>query len=101
MPGEPRADVERRVREFRAIRDVELSQHVAVIGDAVAPFMAAPDTDPAALRAADSLAILPDHPVAAVEEIQRRREELGFSSFVFGAEVSDSLAPVVATLAGT
>jgi len=63
--------------------------------------MAAPDTDPAALRAADSLAILPDHPVAAVEEIQRRREELGFSSFVFGAEVSGSLAPVVATLAGT
>src|SRR5262245_43121404 len=44
--------------------DGELSQHVAVIGDAVAPFMARPDTDPAALRAADSLAILPDDPVA-------------------------------------
>ena len=101
MPGEARADVEQRVRDFRAIRDVELSQHVAVIGDAVAPFMAPPDTDPAALRAADSLAILPDDPVAAAEEIQRRREELGFSYFVFGAEVSDSLAPVVAELAGT
>ena len=101
MPGEARADVERRVRDFRAIRDVELSQHVAVIGDGVAPFMAPPDTDPAALRAADSLAILPDDPVAAAEEIQRRREELGFSYFVFGAEVSDSLAPVVAELAGT
>ena len=101
MPGEARADVEQLVRDFRAIRDVELSQHVAVIGDAVAPFMAPPDTDPAALRAADSLAILPDDPVAAAEEIQRRREELGFSYFVFGAEVSDSLAPVVAELAGT
>jgi alkanesulfonate monooxygenase SsuD/methylene tetrahydromethanopterin reductase-like flavin-dependent oxidoreductase (luciferase family) len=104
MPGDERADVEQRVRDFRdsrAIRDVELSQHVAVIGDAVAPFMAPPDTDPAALRAADSLAILPDDPVAAAEEIQRRREELGFSYFVFGAEVSDSLAPVVAELAGT
>src|SRR5262249_39079710 len=34
-------------------------------------------------------------------EIQRRRDELGFSYFVFGVEVSDSLAPVVAELAGT
>jgi alkanesulfonate monooxygenase SsuD/methylene tetrahydromethanopterin reductase-like flavin-dependent oxidoreductase (luciferase family) len=59
MPGEARADVEQRVRDFGATRDVELSQHVAVISDAVAPFMARPDTDPAALRAADSLAILP------------------------------------------
>jgi len=101
MPGEARADVERRVRDFHAIRDVELSQHVAVIGNAVAPFMAPPDTDPASLRAADSLEILPDDPVAAAEEIQRRREEIGFSYFVFGAGVSDSLAPVVAKLAGT
>jgi len=101
MPGEARADVERLVRDFRASRDVELSQHVAVIGDAVAPFMAPPDTDPAALRAADSLAILPGDPAAAAEEIQRRREELGFSYFVFGADVSDALAPVVAELAGT
>jgi hypothetical protein len=54
---------------------------VAVIGDAVAPFMAPPDTDLTALRAADSLAILPDDPVAAAEEIQRRREEIGFCYF--------------------
>ena len=31
------------------------------------------------LRAVDSLAILPDDPVAAAEEIQRRRDEIGFS----------------------
>ena len=101
MPGEARADVERVVHNFRAVRDVELAHHVAVIGEAVAPFMAPPDTDPAALRAADSLAILPGDPAAAADEIQRRREELGFSYFVFGAEVSDALAPVVAKLAGT
>jgi alkanesulfonate monooxygenase SsuD/methylene tetrahydromethanopterin reductase-like flavin-dependent oxidoreductase (luciferase family) len=101
MPGETRGDVERLVRDFRAIRDVELSQHVAVIGDAVAPFMAPPDTDAAALRAADSLEILPGDPAAAAEELQRRREEIGFSYFVFGADVSDALAPVVAELAGT
>jgi hypothetical protein len=62
--------------------------------------MAAPDTDPAAVRAADSLAFLPNDPSAAAEEIQRRRDELGFSHFVFGADVAGALAPVVAELAG-
>jgi alkanesulfonate monooxygenase SsuD/methylene tetrahydromethanopterin reductase-like flavin-dependent oxidoreductase (luciferase family) len=100
MPGEDRADVTQVVRDFRATRDVELAQHVAVIGDTVAPFMAPPDTDPAELRAADSLAILPSDPAAAAEEIQRRREEIGFSYFVFGADVADAFAPVVAELAG-
>jgi alkanesulfonate monooxygenase SsuD/methylene tetrahydromethanopterin reductase-like flavin-dependent oxidoreductase (luciferase family) len=100
MPGDDRVEMTRLVRDFRAIRDVELAQHVAVIGDTVAPFMASPDTDPAALRAADSLAVLPDDPSAAAEEIQRRREEIGFSYFVIGADFADALAPVVAELAG-
>lgn len=100
MPDEPRADVARLVSGFHSVRDVELAMHVPVIGDAVAPFMAPPDTDPAALRAADSLAILPDDPAAATEEIQRRREEHGFTYFVFGADGADALAPVVAELAG-
>jgi alkanesulfonate monooxygenase SsuD/methylene tetrahydromethanopterin reductase-like flavin-dependent oxidoreductase (luciferase family) len=100
MPGEPRDEITRVVRDFRPIRDVELAQHVAVIGDAVAPFMAPPDTDTAALHAADSLEVLPDDPAAAAEEIQRRREEIGFSYFVFGADFAETLAPVVAELAG-
>jgi alkanesulfonate monooxygenase SsuD/methylene tetrahydromethanopterin reductase-like flavin-dependent oxidoreductase (luciferase family) len=100
MPGDDRVEITRVVRDFRAIRDVELAQHVAVIGDTVAPFMAPPDTDPAALRAADSLAVLPDDPAAAAEEIQRRREEIGFSYFVVGADSADTFAPVVAALAG-
>jgi alkanesulfonate monooxygenase SsuD/methylene tetrahydromethanopterin reductase-like flavin-dependent oxidoreductase (luciferase family) len=99
-PDESRVAVARLARDFRAIRDVELALHVSVIGDTVAPFMAPPDTDPAALRAVDSLAVLPDDPAAAVEEIQRRREEMGFSYFVFGADFADALAPVVAELAG-
>jgi alkanesulfonate monooxygenase SsuD/methylene tetrahydromethanopterin reductase-like flavin-dependent oxidoreductase (luciferase family) len=101
MPGDDRVEITRVVRDFRAIRDVELALHVAVIGDTVAPFMASVrDTDPAALRAADSLAILPDDPAAAAEEIRRRREEIGYSYFVFGADFADTLAPVVAELAG-
>ncbi len=100
MASEPRAAVMQLARDFRAIRDVELALHVPVIGDTVAPFMAPPDTDPAALRAADSLAILPTDPAAAAEEIERRREEIGFSYFVLGADFADAFAPVVAELAG-
>ena len=100
LPGESRVEVARLARDFCAIRDVELALHVSVIGDTVAPFMAPPDTDPAALRAADSLAILPADPAAAAEEIQRRREEIGFSYVVVGAAFADALAPVVAELAG-
>jgi hypothetical protein len=58
------------------------------------------DTDPGALRKADSLAILPGDPAAAAEEIQRRREEIGFSYIVLGAGSADVLAPTVTKLAG-
>jgi alkanesulfonate monooxygenase SsuD/methylene tetrahydromethanopterin reductase-like flavin-dependent oxidoreductase (luciferase family) len=100
LPGESRVEIARLARNFRAVRDLELALHVSVVGDTVAPFMAPPDTDPAALRAADSLAILPGDPAAAAEEIQRRREEIGFSYVVVGAAFADALAPVVAELAG-
>jgi hypothetical protein len=99
-PDDPGGDIAQLARDFRALRDVELALHVPVVGDVVAPFMAPPDTDPAALRAIDSLAILPADPAAATEELQRRREEIGFSYFVFGAGSSDALTPVVAALAG-
>src|SRR5919201_5617845 len=46
LPDEPRAEVARLARDFRAVRDLELALHVSVIGDYVAPFMAPPDTDP-------------------------------------------------------
>jgi alkanesulfonate monooxygenase SsuD/methylene tetrahydromethanopterin reductase-like flavin-dependent oxidoreductase (luciferase family) len=97
---ETRAETTQRVRQFDNHRNVELALHVPVIGDGVAAFMAGPDVDTAAVRAADSLAYLPTDPAAAAEEIQRRRDELGFSYFVFGAGVAGPLAPVVAELAG-
>jgi alkanesulfonate monooxygenase SsuD/methylene tetrahydromethanopterin reductase-like flavin-dependent oxidoreductase (luciferase family) len=97
---EKRAETMHRVRQFDNGRSLELALHVPVIGDSVAPFMARPDTDTAAVRAADSMAYLPSDPSAAAEEILRRREEVGFSYFVFGADVAGALAPVVAELAG-
>jgi alkanesulfonate monooxygenase SsuD/methylene tetrahydromethanopterin reductase-like flavin-dependent oxidoreductase (luciferase family) len=96
-----RAETTRRVREFAARTDMELAMHIAAVGDGVAPFMAGPNLDTEALRAADSLVILPSAPGAAAEEIQRRREEIGFSYFVIGADFAETLAPVVAELAGT
>jgi alkanesulfonate monooxygenase SsuD/methylene tetrahydromethanopterin reductase-like flavin-dependent oxidoreductase (luciferase family) len=101
FPGDSRAFIMGLAADFLAVRDdVELALHVPVVGDVVAPFMAPPDTDPAALRATDSLAILPSDPSAATDEILRRREESGFSYFVVGANAADALAPVVAELAG-
>ena len=99
-PGESRGEVAMLAREVRAVRDIELALHVSVIGDRVAAFMAPPDTDTAAARQADSLAVLPLDPAAAVEELQRRREEVGFSYVVIGADFADTFAPVVAELAG-
>jgi alkanesulfonate monooxygenase SsuD/methylene tetrahydromethanopterin reductase-like flavin-dependent oxidoreductase (luciferase family) len=100
MPNEPRGQVTVMARELITTCDAELALHVPVVGNQVAPFMAPPDTDPAVLRQADSLAILPDDPAAATEEVQRRREEAGFSYFVVGAGAADLLAPVVTQLAG-
>lgn len=100
MPGDSRAEIMRLAVEFRARGDLELAHHVAVVGDVVSPFMAPPDTDPAALRAADSLLVLPTDPKAATEEILRRREEGGFSYIVVGANAVDTFAPVVAELSG-
>ncbi|MHA3704620.1 LLM class flavin-dependent oxidoreductase [Jatrophihabitans sp. YIM 134969] len=95
-----RAEVVQLAREFRERRDVELALHVSVVGDTVAPFMAGPGTDTAALHAADSLLVLPSDPDAAVEELLRRREEAGFSYVVVGANAMEQVAPVVARLAG-
>lgn len=99
--ADTRVAIEKSVLNFRTPRDVELAMHVSVIGDTPAPFMGPPTLDPAALRAKDSLLVLPDDPSAAAEEIERRRWELGFSYFVFGAGQAETLAPVVAKLAGT
>lgn len=82
-------------------RDLELALHVPAVGEYVELYMTGPDTDPAALRAMDSMLILPDDRSAAIEEILKRREEAGFTYVVIPAGGADALAPVVAELAGT
>jgi alkanesulfonate monooxygenase SsuD/methylene tetrahydromethanopterin reductase-like flavin-dependent oxidoreductase (luciferase family) len=101
LSSDSRADVAGVARDLLPAREVELALHVPVVGDRVAPFMAsARATDPAALREADSLAFLPDGPAAAAEELHRRREEIGYSYFVVGADSAELLALMVAALAG-
>jgi alkanesulfonate monooxygenase SsuD/methylene tetrahydromethanopterin reductase-like flavin-dependent oxidoreductase (luciferase family) len=100
-PDDRRDEVVQVARDLLAVRDIPVALHVSVVGDTVAPFMTSPDTDPALLRAADSLAILPADPGAAAEELQRCREEIGASYVVIGSNSADTLAPVVARLAGS
>ncbi|RDI67413.1 LLM class flavin-dependent oxidoreductase [Nocardia pseudobrasiliensis] len=100
LGDQSRTEVTRLAHEFRTAENLELALAVPVIGDYVAPHMAPPDTDPAALRAADALTVLPDDPAAAADEIHRRREEIGFSYFIFGADFAERFAPIVAELAG-
>lgn len=99
-----RAEVTALAGEFsseRVGRDIELALHVPVIGTSIAPFMASPrETDPAAMRAADSLAWLSSDPAEAIEELHRRHEEIGYTYFVIGAAYAETLAPVVSQLAG-
>jgi alkanesulfonate monooxygenase SsuD/methylene tetrahydromethanopterin reductase-like flavin-dependent oxidoreductase (luciferase family) len=80
-------------------QNVELACHVPVVGDTPEPYMGG--TDPAPLRLMDSMAILPQDPAAAIEEVLRRREEAGFTYFVVGGDSAEAFAPVVAELAGT
>ena len=100
-PTEPRAETARRVQGLEGAADVELALHVPVVGDTVAPFMAGPWVVPADVRAVDSVTSLPADPAAAAEEVQRRREELGFSYYVLGAAAAEVLAPMITRLGET
>jgi alkanesulfonate monooxygenase SsuD/methylene tetrahydromethanopterin reductase-like flavin-dependent oxidoreductase (luciferase family) len=101
LPSERLAQVRETVTALRDLDGPDLHTPVVMaVRGPKAQALAAEVADTAALHAADSLAVLPDDPAAAAEEIQRRREEIGFSYFVFGADYADTLAPVVASLAG-
>jgi probable F420-dependent oxidoreductase len=105
-PLTPREQVAAMVRQLRSragarAAALELATNLFVIGEDVPPeaerYIGA---DAAALVAADSLAMLRGTVAEMVDELQRRRDALGFSYIAVNVAFMDQLAPVVERLTG-
>ena len=72
------------------------------VGDHIPPHAKqATGADPAQLIAADSLVLLRGDTPALIDELRRRREQIGVSYILVNAEFMTQLAPAVETLTGT
>lgn len=102
-PREEVAEMAADVGRHAANRDVTLALNLVAAGDGDPPpwITQVFGTDPATLRAHDSLAVLPGAtPRVMADELQRRRDELGVSTITVNAAFLDVLAPVVELLTG-
>ncbi len=82
--------------------DIEFAMNLFAVGDDVPPHAKqATGADPAELAAADSLVLLRGDTPAMIDELRRRREQIGVSYILVNAEFMAHLAPTVAALAGT
>ncbi len=73
----------------------------AVGDDIPAHVKQATGADPADLIAADSLVLLRGDTPAMINELRRRREQIGVSYILVNAESMAQLAPAVESLTGT
>jgi alkanesulfonate monooxygenase SsuD/methylene tetrahydromethanopterin reductase-like flavin-dependent oxidoreductase (luciferase family) len=103
-PLTPRAEVAALAADVRAQagdRSVEFAMNLLAVGDEVpAHAKQATGAEPSELLARDSLVLLRGDTAAQIDELQRRRTELGVSYVLVGAEFMAPFAPVVAALAG-
>lgn len=105
-PDEPEAAVGERVarlREAAADRfdELELNLNLGVVGDLVHPFLQARfGLDADQLARSGSPSVLRGSADRMAEELLRRREALGVSYYCVGDLFLDTVAPVVALLAG-
>ena len=99
-PLATRQEVKRMITEIGS-DDIEYSMNVLVVGDSV-PAALAPlvGADVNALVEADSLHLLRGTPQRMADEIQRRRDTLGYSYVTVNAAYLDVFAPVVELLQG-
>jgi alkanesulfonate monooxygenase SsuD/methylene tetrahydromethanopterin reductase-like flavin-dependent oxidoreductase (luciferase family) len=103
----PRGEVGGAIAEVRAkagarATDIEFAMNLFAVGDDVPPHAKqATGADPAELVAADSLVLLRGDATAMIDELRRRRDELGVSYILVSAEFMAGLAPAVEALAGT
>jgi alkanesulfonate monooxygenase SsuD/methylene tetrahydromethanopterin reductase-like flavin-dependent oxidoreductase (luciferase family) len=106
-PLSPREDVADAVADVRAkagarAADIEFAMNLFAVGDDVPPHAKqATGADPAELIAADSLVLLRGDTAAVIDELQRRREQIGVSYILVNAEFMAQLAPAVEALTGT
>jgi alkanesulfonate monooxygenase SsuD/methylene tetrahydromethanopterin reductase-like flavin-dependent oxidoreductase (luciferase family) len=106
-PLTPRHAVAAAIAEVRAAAgtradDIEFAMNLFAVGDDIPPHAKqATGADPAQLIAADSLVLLRGDSTAMIDELRRRREQLGVSYVLVSAEYMTQLAPAVATLTGT
>jgi alkanesulfonate monooxygenase SsuD/methylene tetrahydromethanopterin reductase-like flavin-dependent oxidoreductase (luciferase family) len=105
-PGDPRARVEQMVADLWAksagrADDIELVSEVIAVGDELpAGIEQMTGIDAATLRTSDSPSLLLGDDKAVIDELQRRRDQLGTSYITVPAEVMTALAPAVEALAG-
>lgn len=80
---------------------IEISVNVFVVGDDAPPWMQQfLGTDPAAMREANSMAMLRGSTQDMVDELERRREWFGASYITVQGVFMEALAPVVERLSG-
>ncbi|MDQ1730700.1 MAG: hypothetical protein QOK10_859 [Pseudonocardiales bacterium] len=105
-PLTPRQAVAEAIAEVRAkagarAGEIEFAMNLFAVGDEVpAHARQATGADPEELLAADSLLLLRGDSAAMMDELRRRREQIGVSYILVNAEFMAQLAPVVAVLAG-
>jgi alkanesulfonate monooxygenase SsuD/methylene tetrahydromethanopterin reductase-like flavin-dependent oxidoreductase (luciferase family) len=106
-PLTPREAVAQAIAEVRAkagarAGDLEFAMNLFAVGDNVPPHAKqVTGADPAQLVAADSLVLLRGDTAAMIDELRRRREQIGVSYILVNAESMAQLAPAVEALAGT
>jgi alkanesulfonate monooxygenase SsuD/methylene tetrahydromethanopterin reductase-like flavin-dependent oxidoreductase (luciferase family) len=105
-PLTPRQAVAAAIRDVRATADaraddIDFAMNLFAVGDEIPTYAKqATGADPADLIAADSLVLLRGDTQAVIDELRRRREDLGVSYILVNAQFMTQLAPAVEALAG-
>lgn len=82
--------------------EIEFASNLFAVGDDIPSYAErATGATPAELIAADSLVLLRGDRPAMIDELRRRRADLGISYIVVNADFLEALAPAVEALAGT
>lgn len=106
-PLTPRDEVAEATADVRAkagmrAGELEFAMNLFAVGDDIPPHAReATGADPAELVAADSLVLLRGDTAAMIDELRRRRAQLGVSYILVSAQFMAQLAPVLDALAGT